>query len=51
MTQTPTLIESVAAPAAPIIVSGSKYMWGFACASASGVNSGVQTESGSQPIR
>src|SRR3954469_14520162 len=51
VTQTPTLIVDVAAPAAPIIISGSKWTCGLSWYLASSVISSVQTESGIQPIR
>ena len=51
VTFTPTRIRSVAAPAAPIIVSGSKWTCGLAWYFARPVMSSVHTESGIQPIR
>src|SRR6478735_11577140 len=51
VTHTPTLMRFVAAPAAPIISSGSKYWCGLAWTFASAVRSSVHTESGVHPIR
>ena len=51
VTQTPTRIRSVAAPAAPIMISGSKKRCGFDWYFASSVMSSVHTASGTQPMR
>ncbi len=51
VTHTPTRIRSVAAPAAPIMTSGSKNRCGLGWNAASSVKSSFQTASGTQPMR